>query len=309
MKGECAGDSLRWMADELAHAYLDVDGVRLHWAELGASTAHPPVVLLHGITDSHLSWRTVAPELARDRRVLMPDLPGCGLSARPDASYKLEWQAQVIARWLQLLDLTSVDVVGHSYGGGVAQMLLLACPARIHRIVLVASGGLGRDVGFWLRLATFPKAVELWGQPFMAFGTRRALGRASEPGSRDDVAALSSMNATRGTARAFSRTVRDVINWQGQTRMFLQRAREVAAFPPIAVFWGEQDRLIPIAHGERFADVMEGARFLAFPGCGHYLHQQRPVDFARATLSFLDDPSAQPARLRETRHALAAEPA
>jgi pimeloyl-ACP methyl ester carboxylesterase len=285
------------MPDEIRDRYADVDGVRLHWAELGEGTRHPPLVLLHGLTDSYLSWRPVAAELARDRLVLMPDLPGCGLSGRPNVSYKLEWQAHMIARWLELRGLATVDFVGHSYGGGVAQMLLLVCPQRIRRLVLVAPGGLGRGVGFWLKLATFPKAVECWGQPFMAFGTRRALGGGRHPSAREDMAALSIMNSERGTARAFSRMVRDVIDWRGQTRYFLQRAMEIRAFPPIAVFWGERDSLIPASHGRAFVEVMAGAVFRPFPGCGHYLHQEDSKEFVEATLAFLDDPHVPPARL------------
>jgi pimeloyl-ACP methyl ester carboxylesterase len=285
------------MGEELRHSFVTVEGIRLHWAELGTPSSLPPIVLLHGITDSHLTWRAAATELARDRRVLMPDLPGCGLSERPNASYKLNWHAHMVARWFEQLGLHSLDVVGHSFGGGVAQMLLLHCPKSIRRMVLVSSGGLGQDVGFWLKLATLPRVVEHFGQPFMAFGTRRALGRVRGH-AKQDVAALSAMNAESGTARAFARTVRDVIDWRGQTRHFLHRAHEVSAFPPIAVFWGECDTLIPMAHGTAFVEATEGVVFKSFPGCGHYVHQERAVEFANAVREFLDDPAVQPARLR-----------
>jgi pimeloyl-ACP methyl ester carboxylesterase len=294
------------VADALRHAFTDVDGVRLHWAELGERSERAPIVLIHGLTDSHLTWRKAGEELARDRLVLMPDLPGCGLSGRPNASYELEWHSRIIARWLEQLglfsdgSLGSVDVVGHSYGGGVAQMLLLACPERIRRMVLAASGGLGREVGFWLKFATFPHFVERYGQPFMAFGTRRALGAWRDAAEQRDVEALSAMNAERGTARAFSRTVRDVIGFGGQTRHFLHRAHEVKVLPPIAVLWGERDTLIPIAHGKTFVEHVDGAQFTSFPDCGHYLHQDRPVAFADAVRAFLDAPHATPVTLRVT---------
>jgi pimeloyl-ACP methyl ester carboxylesterase len=289
------------VAAALRHAFAEVDGVRLHWAELGErSDRTPPLVLIHGLTDSHLTWRKAAEELARDRWVLMPDLPGCGLSGRPNASYELEWHSRIIASWLEQLGLSSVDVVGHSYGGGVAQMLLLACAERIRRMVLAASGGLGREVGFWLKFATFPHFVERYGQPFMAFGTRRALGVWRDAGEHKDVEALSAMNAERGTARAFSRTVRDVIGFGGQTRHFLHRAHEAKVLPPIAVLWGERDTLIPIAHGKTFVEDVDGARFTSFPDCGHYLHQDRPAEFASTVRAFLDDPHATPIKLRAT---------
>ena len=106
------------MKDEPRHSFVSIDGMRLHWAELGDASDTVPVVLLHGILDSHLTWKPVGSALATDRRVLTPDLLGCGLSERPDASYALGWHAHVIARWLEILGLARVDVVGHSYGGG-----------------------------------------------------------------------------------------------------------------------------------------------------------------------------------------------
>lgn len=292
------------MSEAMRHHDEVVDGVRVHWAELGpTSSPHPPLVLLHGIADSYLSWRPVAPLLAQDRHVLMPDLPGCGLSDRPDRAYGLSWETHMIARWMEALSLDTVDLVGHSYGGGVAQMLMLECPQRLRRVVLVASGGLGKEVGFWLRLAAFPGAVEWWGQPFMAFGTRRSLRHSQQEGARDDVRSLSRMNALPGTARAFSRMVRDVINWRGQTRLFYQRAQEIERFPPLAIFWGRYDAIIPWQQGRAFASLMEGSTLRVFEGAGHYVHHDVPEAFVEATRAFLDAPSATHVRMRARQEA------
>ena len=281
------------MAEEFRQESTEVEGVTLHWAELGATSAHPPVVLLHGLGDSHLTWRAIAPGLAADRRVLMLDLPGCGYSGRPDTSYTLAWQAHVVAEWLAQLELDPVDIVGHSYGGGIAQMLLLECRPRIRRLALAASGGLGRELNFWLRFAAFPYFVERFGQPFMAFGTRRSPRGPERPG---DIEELVRMNAMPGTARAFSRTVRDVISFRGQERRADERAHEIASFPPMAVLWGEVDTHIPIAHGRATAERLAGVRFRAFPGCAHFVHHDDPKGFLGELRGFLDDPDPEPVR-------------
>jgi len=65
------------------HSFAKVAGVAIHWAEVGKETEATPVVLLHGLQDCHLTWKRVALSLARERHVLMPDLPGHGLSERP----------------------------------------------------------------------------------------------------------------------------------------------------------------------------------------------------------------------------------
>jgi pimeloyl-ACP methyl ester carboxylesterase len=226
----------------------------------------------------------------------MPDLPGYGLSERPNASYELGWHARVIAQWLEAIGLEKVDVVGHSFGGGVAQVMLLECPSKVRRLVLVASGGLGREVSLALRLASIPGVIEFFGQSFMSFGTKMALVGAGF--SKEDVTELCAINGTGGSARAFGRTVRDVIDWRGQRRTFFQRAEELGALPPMAICWGDRDKIIPVAHATAFAEFVEGVVLKQFPGCGHYLHREQPEEFVRTVRTFLDDPAAPAARLR-----------
>jgi pimeloyl-ACP methyl ester carboxylesterase len=266
-----------------------------------------PLVLLHGLNDSHRSWRGVVPALARTRRVLVPDLPGCGLSGRPDASYALGWQASVITAWLDALGVDEVDLVGHSYGGGVAQYMLLLDQARkrIRRIALVASGGLGREVSLELRLASLSRFVELFGQPFMAPMAANALRAVGGVIAPDEEEWLSEVNAMPGTARAFARTVRDVIDWRGQTRHFLDRAEEIEAFPPMALFWGSRDRVIPHAQALATLEMLRGAELTTFDGCGHFPHHERPEAFARALCSFVDAPFARAVHIASTKTASA----
>jgi pimeloyl-ACP methyl ester carboxylesterase len=179
-------------------------------------------------------------------------------------------------------------------------MLLLECAQRIRRLVLVAAGGLGPGVGWWLRLASLPGFVEYLGQPFMAFGTRLALRGARSGVTQQDIRDLMLLNARSGTARAFARSVRDVIDWRGQRRHFLHRAHDIEALPPMLVLWGDRDSLIPFTEGRAFAQSLEGPVFRAFAGSGHYLHNERPEEFARTVRDFLDDPQVPPVRLRRS---------
>src|SRR5580693_2817972 len=191
---------------ERRHCRGLVEGVQLHWVEfapvVAKGRAQTPVVLLHGLNDSHLTWSRIAPELARDRRVLVLDLPGHGYSGRPDAGYELAWYAQIVARWIETLGLEpceQVDVVGHSLGGGIALVLLEVCRSRIRRLVLAAPGGLGKEIIFLLRLASIPGVVERFGQPLMAVGTRLPLWRWRDKLPVGHIAALGAMNSRRGT--------------------------------------------------------------------------------------------------------------
>ena len=285
------------------HRFATVHGVRVHWTELGESVGPPPLVLLHGLNDCHRTWRQLAPRLALRRRVLMPDLPGHGLSGRPDVSYDLDWYARVMEGWLAAASLERVDVVGHSFGGGVAQMMLLRCPERIRRLVLVSSGGLGREVSIALRLASIPMVVERLGQPFMGPCTHLAMLALRACGyvlTRDDVAHLSAMNAQVGSARAFARTVHGIVDWRGQRHSFLERVGELRRLPPMAVFWGDQDSVIPFSHAEALARTLDGVRVTRFAACGHAPHREQPDAFLAALGSFLELPHVPDARLRQS---------
>jgi pimeloyl-ACP methyl ester carboxylesterase len=256
----------------------------------------PPVVLLHGLCDSHLTWSRVAPALAERRRVLTIDLPGHGLSARPDASYGLAWNASVIGAALDALDLPEVDLVGHSYGGGVAQWLLLTHRERVRRLMLVSPGGLGRGVSLELRLGSLG-VLEHVGQPFFGVGTRVGLALAGGHFAPDETAEIAWMASRRGTARAVSRTIADVIDLRGQSRHFLDRAAEVPELPPMAIAWGDRDRVLPFSQAHEAAAHLTDVPLIRYEGVGHFPHREAAQRFVGDLERFLDADDVAPARL------------
>ena len=264
-------------------------GVDLHLVDRlpEGPASGPPLLLLHGLCDSHLTWSRVAPALSRHRRVLALDLPGHGLSARPDASYALAWQASVVGAALDALELSEVDLVGHSYGGGVAQWLLLSHRERVRRLVLVSPGGLGRGVSAELRLASLG-LLEHVGQPFFGVGTRVGLAMAGGHFAPDETHEIAWMASRRGTARAASRTIADVIDLRGQSRHFLDRAREVEDLPPMLLAWGDRDRVLPFADAARAAVHLPGVPLIRYEGVGHFPHREAAPRFVRDALGFLD---------------------
>lgn len=275
------------------HQSTAIDGTALHWAELGRGR---PLVLLHGLSDSHRTWRRVAHQMSHSHRVLMLDLAGHGLSGRPDASYDLGWHAAAVARWIDALGLDDIDLVGHSFGGGVAQYLLLSHHERVRRLGLVATGGMGREVGLGLRLLSIPGSEHVI-QPFLGVGTWIALRTVCRDAFSTRAARWQAWaNSAPGTARAMARTVRGVIDIGGQHRHFLDRAHEIGRLPPIAIYWGERDPILPVAQAY-CASSITGARLTTFPGCGHFPHLEEPDGFAGALATFLDDSEARRARV------------
>ncbi|MFT7582790.1 MAG: pimeloyl-ACP methyl ester carboxylesterase [Myxococcota bacterium] len=274
-------DGVKGMTSHRARA----SGIELHWVEMGKGR---PLVLLHGLGDTHRTWRRVMPHLARGRRVLALDLAGHGMSERPEAPYDLRWHAQLVGQWCDYLELDDFDIAGHSFGGGVAQFFLLTHGSKVRRMALVSAGGLGREVHIALRLMALPLGPRVM-QPFMRLGTlvgTKAVGR--DAFDADERRWLSEMNAQPGSAVAFARTVRGVIGFFGQTIHFLDHAHRIDSLPPMAMFWGEADEIVPLTHGIRAQRYLDHVDLIRFPHAGHFPHLAQPSAFAQALVSFLD---------------------
>jgi pimeloyl-ACP methyl ester carboxylesterase len=137
--------------------------IRLHdqdvaYLEAGVGRG-PVVVLLHGLASSSTTWAQVMPLLGRHARVIAPDLLGHGGFPKPrGGDYSLGAYAARLRDLLVVLDLDRATVGGHSLGGGVVLQFAYQFPELTERVVLVASGGLGRGVNVALRAATLPGA-------------------------------------------------------------------------------------------------------------------------------------------------------
>ena len=127
----------------------------------------------------------------------------------------------------------------------------------------------------------------------------RELGvtRATTSDARAEIALLASYLRQPGSARAFSRTVRDVIRWQGQTRNIFDRIAEVAELPPMRLFWGASDDILPISQGIAIAALLENCELTRFENRGHFVQWEDPEGFASALRDFLDSRNAPAARL------------
>src|SRR6266536_3351282 len=118
----------------------------------------PVLVLVHGVLGSRRTWNGLVADLARDHRVIAPDLFGHGESAKPTGDYSLGAYAGTLRDLLDELGVGRATLVGHSFGGGVAMQFGYLFPDRVHALVLVSSGGLGRELSVMIRSAALPGA-------------------------------------------------------------------------------------------------------------------------------------------------------
>ena len=282
--------------------------IRIHGHEVGYRMAGegPALVLIHGLTGSSTTWREVMPTLAERFTVVAPDLLGHGESAKPRGDYSLGAFASGMRDLLVALGIERATVVGHSLGGGVAMQMAYQFPQRCERLVLVNSGGLGRDVHAILRAVSLPGS-ELVLPLVLAPQVQRLLasfgGLASRLGFRPSVRgaeiwrSYTGLTETRGRT-AFVHTVRSVIDVTGQrvsARDRLYLAQEV----PTLIVWGDRDRIIPVSHAHATHELIPGSTLRIVEGAGHFVPFEAPAAFLDALVGFID--AHEPAHSDEER--------
>jgi pimeloyl-ACP methyl ester carboxylesterase len=256
----------------------------------------PVLLLLHGITNSSETWEPTADALAGRFRIVAPDLLGHGNSATPRGDYSLGAHASGVRDLMTALGIDRATVVGHSLGGGIAMQFAYQFPERCERLVLVSSGGLGREVHMLLRAAALPGAD--WVLPMLTSRGVRNVGRGVAAALRQgriaptgDISVLASGFASlhdAGSRQAFLHTVRAVIDTGGQ-RVSANDRLHLAAVLPTLIVWGERDSIIPASHGRAAHEAMPGSRLEIFPGAGHMPHHQDPDRFAEILGRFCSD--------------------
>lgn len=270
--------------------------VSLHGHRISYRTAGqgPVLVLIHGIAGSAATWDDVLPWLAERYCVVAPDLLGHGGSAKPRGDYSLGAYASTIRDLLGVLGHTRATVVGHSLGGGVAMQLAYQYPERCERLVLVSSGGLGREVHAMLRAAALPGAE--WVLPLLcARGVRDAvdgvagmlgrLGLRVGPDLEEMWRGFTSL-ADAGGRQAFVHTVRTIIDAGGQCVSAADRLY-LAAEVPTLIMWGDRDPMIPVAHAHAAHAAIPGSRLELFPDAGHFPHRDDPRRFVQVLIDFI----------------------
>jgi len=295
-------------------AGVALETVRIHGHQVGYRRAGsgPVVLLLHGMAGSSRTWRDVFPLLARDYTVIAPDLLGHGESAKPLGDYSLGAYASGVRDLLGVLGVERATIVGQSLGGGIAMQLCYQHPELAERLVLVSSGGLGREVSWMLRLFALPGAEWIMPIVFPAFvrdGGNRVNAFVQRQGWRmPHLGEVWRAYVSLGEAenqRAFVRTLRAVIDAGGQAVSAKDRLYLTARMPTLIV-WGAQDPIIPVAHAHAAHEAMPGSRLEIFEHCGHFPHAEEPHRFADLLTRFVAETEPASATREEYRELLLA---
>lgn len=260
------------------------NGVTLRHVEAGDPDG-PPLVLLHGWTDSSRSWSLLLPQLGRFR-LIIPDLRGHGGSDRPDR-YAVGDFADDLRRLLDAKGIARTAIAGHSLGSFVAQRFAFDHPERVERLVLIGSTAapvLTPDHWLWEAVMALDEPIDPE-DPFIAEWVSGA--------TPVDAGFLAAVRAE--TIMVPRRVWRGVAHELATTELTRIAARIAA---PTLILWGDADPLFDAASQAELLRLIPHARFHGFAGLGHNLHWEAPAAVGALIAGFVDAATAGVAAAR-----------
>ncbi len=260
------------------------------WIETGPHRIHvltvgdgPPLVLLHGLGGSLMTWQGVADPMSQRHRVILVDLPGHGASSAPDPSdcdYSPVALARAIADAVAAVCDEPAVVAGHSLGGAVAALVATTSPHLVARLVLIDPAGAGDDAD--------PELMRLIEAEATGGGSREILelffhDRALVTST--GVAEHSRMLAQPGVHAAVRAVARS--SFDGAAQRIDVRPALADIDVPVLVIWGAEDRVFHVAQADALSVAIPDAQVEIVAGAGHVPHLERPDAVAALIDAFL----------------------
>jgi pimeloyl-ACP methyl ester carboxylesterase len=253
-----------------------------------------PVVLLHGLGGGSYVWQNTAPTLARYRRIYVLDFPGLCYRSMRVKQYSCETLAQILADFFQALHLQRASLIAHSMGGVVALTMLGFSPTLVDKLVLVASGGLGRSAHLLVQLCTLPGLLDIVGVFARPQSRLRRFGDGIEHRLRQRLGAFEAQHfptlldqlGSPASRNNYKRMIHMLVNPLGQKIdcfPLLEKLQDLA----ILIIWGARDTILPIVHGRRAAQRLPNSHFVVMPETSHEPQLEQPLLFNEIVLDFL----------------------
>ena len=260
------------------------NGIVTNYHDIGSGF---PVLLIHGSgpgVSAWANWRLTIPALAWQRRVIAPDMVGFGFSERPAGiRYNLDtWVAQAIGL-LDALEIDCADLVGNSFGGGLALALAIRHPTRVRRLVLMGAAGVSFPIT--------PGLDAVWGyQPSIAnmrklldvFAFDRTL-------MSDELAELRYKASIQpGFQEAFE-TMFPAPRQNG-VEALASREEDIRALPhETLVVHGREDQVLPLSNSLTLAQWISRSQLHVYGRCGHWTQIEHAARFNQLVENFLSE--------------------
>ena len=248
----------------------------------------PPVLMIHGSgpgVSAWVNWRLVMPSLAERFRVIAPDMVGFGFTERPvGAVYGMDTWVRHAVDLLDALDIEAANIVGNSFGGGLALALAIRHPARVRKLVLMGSVG--------VHFPITPGLDAVWGYTPSLQNMRRLMDLFAYDRTlvTDELARLRYEASIRpGFQESFS-AMFPAPRQRGVDGLTSSEA-DIRALPnETLIIHGREDQVIPLSNSLTLAQWISRSQLHVFGRCGHWTQIEHAARFARLVGDFLSEP-------------------
>jgi pimeloyl-ACP methyl ester carboxylesterase len=258
----------------------------------------PVIVFLHGLMMDSSLWSTTITELARRHRCIAPTLPlGAHVhSMSADADLSLPGQARLVAELLDRLDLSDVTLVGNDTGGAIVQLIIGGDPRRVGRAVLASCeafdnfppGLTGRTIAMTGRLP--PAMFGAFMQQLRLRWVRRLPITFGWLTKRGDAATARWMRPVLTRPEIRRDAVRMLRSVFADKRILVGAAERLPRFDrPALVVWASGDRVMPLPHGRRLADLLPRSTLVEIDDSYTLLPLDQPAHLAQVIAQFMAD--------------------
>lgn len=266
------------------HSYVRLDDdVTLHYLDAGEGET---VLFIHGSgpgASGHSNFKLNYPEfLKAGYRVVVPDLPGYGLSSKPETDYVLDFFVEAMRELLDHLGVSRITLVGNSLGGAIAIKLALDYPKLVKRLILMAPGGLMKKERYFQEMEGIQKMAAAFAGNELnePEGMRRLLSL-----QMYDVSGLTEEVVLERVA-VVKEQPKCVLSTMHVPKL-AKRLKELQC--PILGFWGMNDKFCPAHGAQTMMEECRKIRFTLLSECGHWVMMEHKELFNRQCLEFLED--------------------
>lgn len=277
-----------WRSQFPAEQFVSVDGVDIRYEKTGHG---PPVLLVHGISDSMDSFRFVAPLLAERYTVYRLDVKGAGHSARPwPDDYSVRGMAAFLTHFLDSVGVRRAAIVGSSWGGVFALRVATLYPERVAALIPIGTMAYREPVSFSATMWLTRWPIVRWLAP--AFLTRSRADRlfkeymfsAGYPHAAQRFDEFFTNLERENGKRVFVEYFNGWSSAEFEETEKRYRSLEV----PTLILWGENDAFFPPAQAEHLHADVRGSQLRVFAGGSHSIIEENAEDVAAEVLRFLD---------------------
>lgn len=264
----------------LERRHLHLDGLHLSYLEKGSPVqGTPSLVLLHGLMGSAATFLPFMQEMEGGHHVIALDLPGAGLSERrPDIAADLKSTAQIVASFLDALQLDKPIILGHSHGGAIALRLAAKYPGRLTSLALLAPAHpyfkeANPVVRFYLSLPgrLFAYAMPWFPQWLQMMGLRRMAG----PQSWDSPERLLPYRENLRIPGTISHLLKLLRTWNADMASLARLLRKPLSTPTL-ILWGKCDRAVPVYSANELRSRLLKSELHVLPSVGHRPAEETP---------------------------------